>query len=40
MKVEKILLYIENVNLIDIIESHDCNNIVNCLDDWYNYRKK
>ena len=29
----------EDEDLIDIIESHDCN-IVNCLDNWYNYRKK
>ena len=29
----------EDKDLIDIIESHDCN-IVNCLNDWYNYRKK
>ena len=29
----------ENAALKNIIESHDCN-IVNCADDWYNYRKK
>ena len=29
----------EDKDLITIIESHECN-IVNCLDDWYNYRKK
>ena len=29
----------EEKDLIDIIENHECN-IVNCLDDWYNYRKK
>ena len=29
----------EDKDFIDIIESHDCN-IVNCLNDWYNYRKK
>ena len=28
----------EDANLVNIIESHDCN-IVNCLDDWYNYKK-
>ena len=29
----------EDKDLIDIIKSHDCN-IVNCLDNWSNYRKK
>ena len=29
----------EDEDLIDIIENHECH-IVNCLGDWYNYRKK
>ena len=36
---KNLVLCTEDKDLIDIIKSHDCN-IVNCLDNWSNYRKK